>query len=232
MKRFSRTGLCFNLHPTRQPEYDPVLTVHGHAFHQPGPQDLIELGDELRQDLHALDEPLDLHDLIDLLHDGIAFVLGLFIPADKCIVSLVVFLLVLRHPGVPGDQVVHRLGVDAKLLVQNPAFLLQRRGITEPVLYGGELRNVEFPVRIELIYHSDKRGLDLILGQMRRLAAGPVFEFVVALPDHAAVLVVAVPDLRAVPSAAATAADLSGEYGHPTVYWKKSLDSASSIYYN
>jgi len=229
-------GLCFNLHPTRQPEYDPVLTVHGHAFHQPGPQALIEPGDELRQDLHALDEPLDLpapdHDLIDLLHDGIAFVLGLFIPADKCIVSLVVFLLVLRHPGVPGDQVVHRLGVDAKLLVQNPAFLLQRRGITEPVLYGGELRNVEFPVRIELIYHSDKRGLDLILRQVRCLAAGFVFELVIALPDHAAVLVVAAPDLRAVPSAAATAANLPGEYGRPAVYWKKSLDSASSIYYN
>ena len=140
VKRFSRTGLCFNLHPTRQPEYDPVLTVHGHAFHQPGPQALIELGDELR--------------------------------------------------------------------------------------------NVEFPVRIELIYHSDKRGLDLILRQVRCLAAGFVFELVIALPDHAAVLVVAAPDLRAVPSAAAPAPDLSGEYGHPTVYWKKSLDSASSIYYN
>ena len=63
-------------------------------------------------------------------------------------------------------------------------------------------------------------------------AAGLVFELMIALPDDPAVFVVAVPDLRAVPPAAATAADLSGEYGHPTVYWKKSLDSASSIYYN
>ena len=96
MKRFSRTGLCFNLHPTRQPEYDPVLTVHGHAFHQPGPQALIELGDELRQVLHALNEPLNLpaadHDPVDLLHDGIAPVLGLLIAAHQRIVPLVVFL--------------------------------------------------------------------------------------------------------------------------------------------
>ena len=97
---------------------------------------------------------------------------------------------------------------------------------------GDELRNVEFPVRVELVHHPDKRGLDLILSQVRCPAAGLVFELMIALPDKTAVLVVAVPDLRAVPPATATAADLSGEYGHPTVYWKKSLDSASSIYYN
>ena len=93
-------------------------------------------------------------------------------------------------------------------------------------------RHVEFPVRVELVHHPDERGLDLILSQVRCPAAGLVFELMIALPDKTAVLVVAVPDLRAVPSAAAPAADLSGEYGHPTVYWKKSLDSASSIYYN
>ena len=114
-----------NLHPTRQPEHDSVLAVHRHAVHQPGPQALIKLGDELRQILHALYEPLDLpapdHNLVDLFHDGIALVLGFLIAADQRVVSLVVFLLVLRHPGVAGNQVVHRLGVDAKLLIQNPA---------------------------------------------------------------------------------------------------------------
>ncbi len=129
----------FNFHPEGQPEHDPVLAVHHHAVHQPGPQALVKLGDELRKALHAIDEPLDLpapdHNLVDLLHDGIALVLGFFIPVDQRIIALVVLLLVLRHPGVAGNQVVHRLGVDAKLLVQNPAFLLQRRGITEPVLY-------------------------------------------------------------------------------------------------
>ena len=107
-----------NLHPAGQPEHDPVLAVHGHAVHQPGPQALVEPGDEFRQVLHALDKALDLpaadHDLIDLLDDRIAFVLGLFIPAHQRIVALVVFLLVLRHPGVAGDQVVHCLGVDAQ----------------------------------------------------------------------------------------------------------------------
>ena len=113
--------------------------MHGHAVYQPGPQALVEPGDEFRQVLHALDKALDLpapdHDLVDLLDDCVALSLGIFIPADQSVIALIVFLLVLRHPGIPGDQVVHRLGVDAKLLVQNPAFLLQRRGITEPVLY-------------------------------------------------------------------------------------------------
>ena len=49
VKRFSRNGLYLNIHPAGQPEHDPVLTVHGHAVHQPGPQALVELGDELRQ---------------------------------------------------------------------------------------------------------------------------------------------------------------------------------------
>ena len=95
-----------------------------------------------RHVLHALNEPLDLpaadHDPVDLLHDGIAPVLGLLIAAHQRTVPLVVFLLVLRHPGVAGDQVVHCLGVDTQLFIQNPAFLLQCRGITEPALYDGK----------------------------------------------------------------------------------------------
>ena len=64
---------AFNLHPARQLEHDPVLAVHRQAVHQPGPQALVKLGDELRKALHAIDEPLDLpaadHDLTDLLDD-------------------------------------------------------------------------------------------------------------------------------------------------------------------
>ena len=55
------------------------------------------------------------HNLIDLLYHGIAPVLGLLIAAHQRVVPLVVFLLVLRHSGIPGNQVVHRLDVDAKL---------------------------------------------------------------------------------------------------------------------
>ena len=84
VKRFSRNGLYLNLRPARQPEHDPVLAVNRHAVHQPGPQALVELGDELR--------------------------------------------------------------------------------------------HVEFPVRVELVHHPDERGLDLILSQVRCLAAGFVFE--------------------------------------------------------
>ena len=43
-----------------EPEHNPVLAVHRHAVRQPGPQALVERGDELRQGLHAHDEPLNL----------------------------------------------------------------------------------------------------------------------------------------------------------------------------
>ncbi len=86
-----------------------------------GPKALVELGDELRQGFHALDEPLELpapdHDLVDLPDECIALSLGILIPADQRIIALVVFLLVLRHPGVPGDQVRDGLGVNAQLFV-------------------------------------------------------------------------------------------------------------------
>ena len=51
-----------------------------------------------------------------------------------------------------------------------------RQSEHDPVLYGGELRDVEFPVRVQLVHHPDERGLDLILSQVRCLAAGFVFE--------------------------------------------------------
>ena len=92
-----RQGLYFNLHSARQPENDPVHAVHRQAVHQPGPQALVKLGDELRKVLHALDEPLDLpvadHDLIDLPDDSIALMLGLFIAAHQRVVALVVFVI-------------------------------------------------------------------------------------------------------------------------------------------
>ena len=69
--------------------------------HQRGPQALVEPGDGLRQFLHALDEPFDLpavdHDLVDLVHDGIALSLGILIPVDQRVVALVVLFLVLKE---------------------------------------------------------------------------------------------------------------------------------------
>ena len=71
--------LHFNLHPAGQPKDDPVLGVHRHAVDQRSPKALVKLGDELRQGLHAFDEPLDLpapdHDLVDLLDDRMWYVL-------------------------------------------------------------------------------------------------------------------------------------------------------------
>lgn len=43
----------FNLHPTGQPEHDPILGVDRHAVNKRGPQALIKLGDEIWQVLHA-----------------------------------------------------------------------------------------------------------------------------------------------------------------------------------
>ena len=118
----SQRFLCLNFHPTRQPEHDPVLAVHRHAFDQPGPLARVEFGVKLRQRGDGFDEPLDLpapdHDLVDLLHHFVTPTLGFFVPADQRIVALVVLFLVLRHPCVLGDQVIDGLGVDAELLIQ------------------------------------------------------------------------------------------------------------------
>ena len=194
-----------------------------HAVNQRGPLARVKFGVELRQALDGFDETLQLpapdHDLLDPIRQLITPALGFFVPADQRFVSLVVLGLVLSHPCVLGNQVVDRLGVDAQLLVQNPALLLQLRGVAQPILDGRELRDVKLPVRAQLVHQPDERGLHLILGQVRRLAAGLVFELGIALPDHSAVLVVAVPDLRAVPAAAPPAANLPGKKGRSAVLW-------------
>ena len=96
---------------------------------------------------------------------------------------------------------------------------VNQRGPLARVKFGVELRDVKLPVRAQLVHQPDERGLHLILGQVRRLAAGLVFELGIALPDHSAVLVVAVPDLRAVPAAAPPAANLPGKKGRSAVLW-------------
>ena len=105
--------------------------MYRHAVHQPRPQALVEPGDEFRQVLNALDEPLQLpapdHDLVDPIRHLITPAFGFFVPADQCVVVLVVLGLVLGHPCILGNQVVDRFGVDAQLLIQNPSLLLQRR---------------------------------------------------------------------------------------------------------
>ena len=123
--------LGLDLHPAGQGEGDPVLGVDRHSVYQRGPLACIEFGVELRQDLDGFDEPLQLpapdHDLVDPVRHLITPAFGFFVPADQCVVALVVLGLVLGHPCILGNQVVDRFGVDAQLLVQNPSLLLQRR---------------------------------------------------------------------------------------------------------
>ena len=56
--------------------------------------------------------------------------------------------------------------------------------VAQPVLDGRELRDVKLPVCAQLVHQPDECGLHLILGQVRRLAAGLVFELGIALPDY------------------------------------------------
>ena len=54
---FGRAATCsgFHIHPAGNPKHYPVLVVHHRAVYHCGPQALVELGDELRQILHAPD---------------------------------------------------------------------------------------------------------------------------------------------------------------------------------
>ena len=66
---------------------------------------------------------------------------------------------------------------------------------------------------------------------MRRLAAGFLSELVVALVDNAAVLVVGVPNLGAVPAAALCALNLGGENADATVAFLALIPSADFCLY-
>ena len=100
-------SLFLDLHPAGQGEGDPVLGMDRHAINQRGPLACVEFGVELRQALHALDEPLDLpapdHDLVNPVRHLITLALGFFLPADERVVALIVLGLVLSHPCVLGN---------------------------------------------------------------------------------------------------------------------------------
>ena len=70
-----------------------------------------------------------------------------------------------------------------------------------------------FPGVDHLIRGTEENGLDLLLRQGWRSAFFSI-ELVIALPDHPAVLVVAVPHLRSIPAAAAPTPDFAGKDVH------------------
>ena len=119
--------VSFNLHPAGQSEDDPVLAIHRHAVHQPGPKASVELSDELWQVLHGLNEPLDLpaqnHDLVDLLDDRIAL---WFIHAH-----IVQFFVTCRIPTRIRTAPKSRLGVSGSPRKIAPANI-EHRVVSEP----------------------------------------------------------------------------------------------------
>jgi len=89
--------------------------------------------------------------------------------------------------------------------LQRSGFGLGFRRARQLIQYGVIVVNDERAVGQQFIVCGEKVSLNAFLGQVGRVALAAVFELRVALPDGAAILVVGVPDLAAVPPAAASA---------------------------
>ena len=109
---------------TGQVKGDMLPVMHRHAVDQRGPQ----AGYEPLQPSAPNLVP------VDCLHHLIAPALGLLVAADKRGFALPALRLVLRLPGVFGNEVVHRLGVHGELLVEQPFLPLQLTGVGDPLL--------------------------------------------------------------------------------------------------
>lgn len=174
---------------------------------QAAPQSFIELRDGVWQGFHRLDEPPEFPSA-DTLHSNLGS--NLFVPCfgflkagDERLIPKVVGFLVLRHPGVLRDDLLDGIRIHVHLLRQPFLLGFQFLRTGERSLHSPQFRENLTPVGEEVVCRPDKSLFDLVLGR----TAGLVLELGITLPDHPAVFVRAVLDLRAVPSSATSALD-------------------------
>lgn len=136
--------------------------------------------------------------IVDFSFHLVKAALCLFVPGGKALVFLVVVRLVLRHMGVLADAVLYQPCDDIQLIGQFRPFLFEGGGVEDRIPDKPKGLDDRVLVGESLVRRRYERRLYLIVGQVRR-GAFLVTVLVVAPPDDLAVLVGAVPDLRAVP---------------------------------
>ena len=140
-------------------------------------------------------------------------------------------LVAFHQPVVPGKVIalIQRRGavlIDAALGQLGHHFQLLKKQLHLPVdvgairqlrLYHSAILNQEIPIRQELVIRFEELGLDEVFRQVRGAAFAFTLELVIALPDHPAVFVRAVPGLRAKVVAAVAADQAAGKNGFAAV---------------
>ncbi len=124
---------------------------------------------------------------------------------------LVVGGLIQSDVGVFVDVLLDGVGDDLRFLQQPVPLGFLLGGIEEQRHHLASVGDDRILCGQQLVRRRKEGVLNLLVGQVRGAAALPAVVLVVALPDHPAVLVGRVPDLRAVPAAALAAADFAGE---------------------
>ena len=113
-----------NLRSAWQREPQVILAVDGDVGNRAAPHGFVELGHCFRQFLQSIDEAVKFAfadaALPYLRCHTVAFRLCCLISDDRSVVPGIVLFLILRHPGVLGNKLLHGVGVPVEPLVQLP----------------------------------------------------------------------------------------------------------------
>ena len=206
-------GLCFDLGSVLEGDSDPRILGDGHIIDHRQPV----LIPEDRQGLSLLQIRQKQLDLLasglpvgDLLGQHLLAGLGGVEPVHQRVVAFLVICLIEGNMGVFFDAVLDQTSDYVDLRVQSIKLLLK--------VIGGQMGLQYFVVDGDdsvlgvdhLVGGPEEDILQLILCERRR-GAFLSFKLVIALPDDPAILVVGMPDLRPVPTAAAAALHPAGE---------------------
>ena len=206
-------GLCFDLGSVLEGDSDPRILGDGHIIDHRQPV----LIPEDRQGLSLLQIRQKQLDLLasglpvgDLLGQHLLAGLGGVEPVHQRVVAFLVICLIEGNMGVFFDAVLDQTSDYVDLRVQSIKLLLK--------VIGGQMGLQYFVVDGDdsvlgvdhLVGGPEEDILQLILCERRR-GAFLSFKLVIAMPDDPAILVIGVPDLRPVPTAAAAALHPAGE---------------------
>ena len=134
-----------------------------------------------------------------------------FVTLNESVITNEVGFLILSNGTVLIDTPLNESGNDLSLLEKVTNFRVQVSTACQCRLYQTAVLNQAFTVWKQAVEDIEESGLNGVLCQMRCLAALCAIEFIIALPDRAAVFVCRVPDLGAEELAAVTADDFTGE---------------------
>lgn len=183
--------LCPYLRPILKGDPHIVLAVNRHEIHKAVPERRSEFCHQPFLLLQVGEEGFDcrLSGLLAayLLGDNFQPCLCFIEPRHQPIVAFLVFGLVKDNMSVFVNVLLHEFGHHLHLALQFIALGLQRRGIEYRVLYSCKARNEAVLINNQLVCHRNEKLLDFILSQVRRGTFLVTLEFMIALPDDAAV---------------------------------------------